>query len=312
MTKDRFYSFNAYLRNLFGERVQRLSLNAGFACPNLDGNLSDKGCIYCNNKGFSVYVQDNIGLSEQIQKSIELYTQRRRAKKFIAYFQSFSNTYADINSLKNAYDVIKSFPQIVGLFISTRPDCIDEDTIKLIASYQKDYLVWIEYGLQTTHNHLLKFLNRNHTYEDFLAALAMARKYQISVGVHLILGIPHATYDDIMIDARRLALLDIQGIKFHVLHVLKNTLLEQMYRSGIVKLFDEQEYIKIMCDFLEHTPSSRIILRLVSDAPKDYLLAPLWINRKSEVIAKINIELERRGTFQGYFCGASHVRTWNS
>ncbi len=178
---ERFYSFNRYLREKFGEKVQRISLDAGFSCPNLDGTLSDNGCIYCNNQGFSPYSRSAKGVSEQIKESIDFYRKRRKINKFIAYFQAFSNTYADLKVLSHNYDIIKEFPQIVGLFIATRPDCVDEAKIKFIAGYKKQYLVWLEYGLQTTHNHILKAINRNHSYEDFLKALKLSRKYGLNV-----------------------------------------------------------------------------------------------------------------------------------
>lgn len=297
---ERIKTFNNYLKDIFKERVHRISLNAGFNCPNLDGKLSTDGCIYCNNKAFSLYAKNQTPLKEQITQSIHFYNANFAIKKFIAYFQSFSNTYADFNSLKIAYDIIKEFPQIVGLFISTRPDCIDEDKIKLISQYKKDYLVWLEYGLQTTNNHLLKKINRNHTYEDFLAALALTRKYDINVGVHIILGLLDQTKDDILQDAINLSQLDIQGIKFHVLHVLKGTNLEQIYKEGKLNLLSKEDYINIVCDFLERTKHDCVILRLVSSADKEYLIAPLWINQRSEVILGINNTLAKRNSYQGY------------
>jgi radical SAM protein (TIGR01212 family) len=298
--KNRFYSFNTYLREIFKERVHRISLNAGFGCPNLDGYLSSSGCIYCNNRAFAVYAHSNSSIEEQIEKSINFYSEKLVIKKFIAYFQAFTNTYADTDTLREKYDVIKKFPQIVGLFISTRPDFIDEEKIKLISSYKDNYLVWVEYGLQTTHNHILKIINRNHTYEDFIKALDLTRKYGINVGVHIIAGLLDETYEEVMEDARRLGLLDIQGVKFHILHVLKDTLLEKRYSEGKVNLLSQDEYTKIICDFLERLPSSVVLLRLVSTASMDYLVAPLWINNREEVILSIKKELEKRGTYQGY------------
>lgn len=299
--QERFYSFNRYLRDKFGQRVQKISLDAGFGCPNIDGNLSTDGCVYCNNKGFGKYARLGKSVEEQIEDSITFYGQRLGVKKFIAYFQSFTNTYADLEILKEKYDLIRKYPQIVALFISTRPDCINEEKIKLIADYQEDYLVWIEYGLQTTHNRILNLINRNHTYEDFLSALDLTRRYKINVGIHLILGLPSLTYGDMLVDIERIASLDIQGIKFHVLHVLKDTKLEELYRKGEINLLSQKEYIGIICDFLERLPKSLVILRLVSSALGDYLIAPLWMNDKHRVLEGIRKELEKRGTYQGYY-----------
>ncbi|MBU1113143.1 MAG: TIGR01212 family radical SAM protein [Candidatus Omnitrophica bacterium] len=298
---ERYYSFNIYLRKIFGERVQRISLNAGFACPNLDGAKSRRGCVYCNNKGFSRFAETGLDLRQQIADSIEFYTKRLGVKKFIAYFQAFSNTYADCRTLKESYDLIKEFPQVCGLFISTRPDCVDEEKIKLIAGYARDYLVWIEYGLQTTQNPVLTSINRNHSYEDFLAALALTRKYGINVGAHLIFGLPGSSDQQIAEDTERIANLDIQGVKFHVLHVLRQTELESQYQKGSLKLLDQAAYVKIVCDFLERIPPKWVILRLVSDADRDYLVAPDWINNKPAVIEEIRKELARRETFQGSY-----------
>ncbi|MFA5007836.1 MAG: TIGR01212 family radical SAM protein [Candidatus Omnitrophota bacterium] len=296
-----YYSFNRYLREKFGERVQRISIDAGFTCPNIDGSLSKDGCIYCNNKGFSLYAGKAEGIKTQISESIEYYKKKSGITKFIAYFQAFSNTYASCGILKEKYDIIKGFPEIIGLFISTRPDCIDEEKLKLIASYQNDYLVWIEYGLQTTNNNILKILNRNHTYEDFVSAVNLTRKYGINVGVHLILGFPWLGYEDAIKDATLLSKLDIQGIKFHVLHVFEGTKLSEMYKEKKLKLLTQEEYIKIVCDFLERVPYNIAVLRLVSSGDSKLLIAPLWMNNKNSVIEDIKKEFIRRKTRQGYF-----------
>ncbi len=302
MPKEKpFYSFNTYLKEKFGERVHRISIDAGFNCPNIDGTLSSQGCIYCNNKGFARYAGSPKAIKEQIEESMAFYRKRMGINKFIAYFQAFSNTYADIQTLKERYDSIREFPDIVGLFISTRPDCIDKEKLSLIAQYAEDYLVWIEYGLQTTHNRILRQINRKHTYEDFLRACELTRKFNINIGAHVILGLPSQEYKEILEDARQLAGLDIQGIKFHILHVLKNTPLEALYKDGKIRLLVKDEYVKIICDFLEHIPESFVILRLISSASEDYLLAPDWMNKKTTLIEEIGQEFKKRGTHQGCF-----------
>lgn len=299
--KERFFSFNTYLKQKYCERVQRLSLNAGFSCPNIEHSLGKTGCIYCDNDGFSFYANTNKPLGDQISEQINFYKKRLRVNKFIAYFQSFTNTYADPDILKERYDVIKKFPEIVGLSISTRPDCIDEEKIKLIARYRQNYLVWLEYGLQTTNNRILNFINRGHTFQDFLTALSLTRKYKINTGVHVILGLPLASYDDIMLDACKIANLDIQGIKFHLLHVLKDTALEQMYNEGNINLLDQDQYIKIICDFLEKIPETCVVLRLISSAAREHLIAPQWMKNKHQVIQEVDAEFKKRGTHQGFY-----------
>ena len=303
--EERFYSFNSYLQRLFGERVHRISIDAGFDCPNLDGTLNSDGCLYCNNKAFGTYARTNSPIEEQIGDSIKFYNERLGVNKFIAYFQSFTNTYATLEVLKEKYEVIRKFPQIVGLAISTRPDCVDEERIKLISRYKEEYLVWLEYGLQTTHNHILKKINRQHTYQDFLKACELSRKYGINVGVHMILGLPFATYNDMIQDAQNIARLDIQGIKFHILHTLRDTVLCQMYERGEIDLLTKNEYVRIICDFLERIPSSWVVLRLVSTAFSEYLVAPSWINAKSQVIEDIKKELKNRESRQGCYYESS-------
>ncbi len=306
--QESYYSFNRYLQEKFGQRVQRISLDAGFDCPNLDGTKSSEGCIYCNNKGFSKFSRQKVDLKKQITDSMAFYQKRLGVEKFIAYFQAFSNTYAGLKTLKERYEVIKRFPQIVGLFISTRPDCVDEEKIKLIAAYAENYLVWMEYGLQTTQNDILNAINRNHTYEDFLKALALTRKYNLNVGAHLIFGLPGWSSRQFAEDIKRLTKLDIQGVKMHVLHVLRGTTLESEYQKGNLKLFSQADYVKIACDFLERIPPQWVILRLVSDAAHDYLIAPEWINNKAAVIEAIRQELARRKSFQGCYYEGSRFQ----
>jgi radical SAM protein (TIGR01212 family) len=299
--QDCFYSFNKYLREKFGERVHRISIDGGFNCPNIDDTLSSKGCIFCNNKAFVKYDNRFESIEDQIKESMEFYNQKMGVNKFIAYFQAFSSTYADIKTLQKKYDIIRNFSNIVGLFISTRPDCIEKEKIKFISEYTHDYLVWMEYGLQTTHNNILKQINRNHTYEDFLNAYEITRKYNINVGVHIILGLPFQKSREIRIDAERLANLDIQGIKFHVLHVLKNTTLESLYIKKKIPILTEDEYICYLCDFLERIPKNFVILRLVSTASPIYLISPQWMNKKSTLKNEIIQELKKRGTIQGSY-----------
>jgi len=299
-TNEPYYSFNRYLREKFGERVHRLSIDAGFNCPNIDGSLSSEGCIYCSNKGFSHFTGTKKDIETQITESIDYYRKKLRINKFIAYFQAFSNTYADCKHLEEKYDIIRKFPEIGGLFISTRPDCIDKEKLELISAYKNDYLVWIEYGLQTTNNRTLKTLNRNHTYETFLDAVGITRKYGINVGVHLILGLPWLTREETMRDADLLSKLDIQGVKLHTLHIFKDTQLHEMYKEKIINLISEEEYVTTVCDFLERIPDNMVVLRLVSSCDKKLLVAPLWMNNKNSVIDRINKEFSRRNTRQGY------------
>ena len=294
-----YYSFNDYLKKRFGVRVHRLSLNAGFACPNRDGTLSREGCIFCNQEGFANFPKSNISLEEQITDSISFFKKRFKAEKFIAYFQNSTNTYASLDKLKKAYDTIKKFDDIVGLSISTRPDCIDEERLNLIKSYSDKYDVWLEYGLQSVHDKTLKDINRGHTFAQFRKAVEATAPKNIKTSCHVILGLSGEVGSDMMETARAISNLPLSGVKIHILHVLKNTKLEDFYRQGKIKLLEEEEYVGLVCDFLEHLNPDFVIMRLVSNAREDILVAPKWINNKQDILKKIDREFEKRGSRQG-------------
>lgn len=235
-----------------------------------------------------------------MKKSIDFAKRRYKAGKFIAYFQNATNTYASCSKLKKAYDIIRQFPDIVGLYVSTRPDCVDEKKLDLIKSYSKDYDVWVEYGLQSAHDRTLRFVNRRHTFHDFVKAVEMTSERNIKVGAHVILGLPGETRDDMLKTANKISALPVSGIKLHVLHVLRKTKLEKYYDRGDIRLLSLDEYVNAVCDFLERMSPGCVIFRLVSDANPDFLVAPKWINRKSEAINAIKKEFEKRKTRQGY------------
>ena len=296
-----FYSFNRYLRDKFSQRVHRISLDAGFNCPNTDGIISNQGCIFCNNKAFSYFSRlSSLSLEEQIIQAKEYARERFKVKKFIAYFQSNSNTYGDLDSLRIQYNVVRKFDDIVGIAISTRPDCIDEEKLNLIENFTKDYEVYIEYGLQTIHDKTLKLINRGHTFTDFQRAVELTSlRSNINIGVHVILGLPGETKPDMLATARVLAKMPLWGIKFHVLHVVKDTLLANMYRQDRLKLLSLDEYADILVSFLELLPKSQVILRLVSDAHRDLLVAPSWVSYKEKALNRIEGEFKKRQTGQG-------------
>ena len=294
-----YYSFNEYLQNKFKARVQRISLNAGFGCPNRDGSLNSQGCIFCNEEGFTNFPDTRFSLNEQIERSMEYFKKRFKVEKFIAYFQNASNTYAEPADLKKRYDVIKAYPEIVGLSISTRPDCIDEEKLKLIESYTKKYDVWLECGLQSVHDKTLEKINRSHTYSQFVDALYLAARTRIKIAAHIILGLPEETRHDMLATAEAISKLPLSGVKIHVLHVLRETRLASLYKEDGVKLLTADEYVSLTCDFLEHIRPDIVIMRLVSNAKEDILVAPGWINEKQKILDSINREFDRRKTRQG-------------
>lgn len=291
-----YNSFNNYLKENFGGKVRKIGLNAGFDCPH-DNNA--QRCIFCNEKGFSRYSETRKSLKTQIEESMKRVRERSKVNKFIAYFQNSTGTNASVEELKKAFDAILPYKDIVALSVSTRPDCISEDKLDLIETYSGNREVWLEYGIQTSWDKSLEWMNRGHTYADSVDAIERTARRDINIGVHLILGLPEERFEDRKRTARRISRLPVKGLKFHVLHVLKKTTLEKLYQNNDLKLFEKDDYVRSVCDFLEEASPDQIVLRLVSSARGDCLIAPEWMNRKAEVIQDIDREFEKRGTRQG-------------
>ncbi len=273
--------YSTYLKERFNARVHKVSVDAGFSCPNKDGRLSSSGCIYCDNRSFSFHNRKTVrpSLKEQIAEGMESARRRYKADKFIIYFQAHTNTYAPLDELRTKYDVIRSFNDVVGLSIATRPDCVGEDILRLIAGYADDYEVWIEYGLQSKHNTTLEIINRQHTYEDFLNAVSATRRHSIKICVHTILGLPGETRDMMMDTAREMRRLRIEGIKIHPLHVVKDTVLEDMHKQGIYKILTLDEYKRLLPEFMDCLWQDTVIQGAGARCPKDILVAPDWLDR---------------------------------
>ena len=300
MCKKRYYDLNTFLRKTFNCRVQKIALDAGLSCPNRDGAKGYGGCIYCNayGSGTGAY-RKGLSISEQITQAEIFLRKKYKAKKFIAYFQSFCNTYAPYEVLKSLYDEAASCEDIVGLSIGTRPDCVNERILDLIQGYTKEYQVWIEYGLQSIHNRTLKLINRGHSYEDFLKVVEMTVNRNILICVHIILGLPEETKEDMLETVKALSKLPIDGIKFHHLYVVKGTKLARMYENGKYKPLEQEEFIDILIDSLELLPPQLVIQRLMGDPRADELLSPAWSLRKRETLNLIQEALIKRDTWQG-------------
>ena len=292
-----YYAFSDYLKEQFGAKVRKLSLNAGFTCPHKEADGSG-GCIFCNEYGFS-RVTENLPLTEQIEGQIAAFKEKEADAKFIAYFQNATNTNAGVKELKKAYDVIRDYPDIVSLSISTRPDCVDGEKLDLIASYKKDYEVWIEYGMQTANDVTLEYIIRGHTHLQTIEAIDQTHERGVKVGAHIILGLPGETRRDMMRTAREISSLPVSGVKLHVFHVLKDTPVEELYNIGKLDVLSRDEYVKLACDFLENTRDDIVILRLASDAKDEYLVVPKWINNKTTVFNSIHDEFQQRASRQG-------------
>jgi radical SAM protein (TIGR01212 family) len=297
---DRYYDLNTYLRNRFGCRVQKISLDAGLTCPNRDGTLSSGGCIYCNPRGSGTGAAGRgISITDQILAGMANLGRRYKAKKFIAYFQSFSNTYAPVETLRHLYDEAVAVDGVVGLAVGTRPDCISDDILSLFKTYADKTLVWIEYGLQSVHDDTLTRINRGHDFAAFQSAVTATNKQGIPVCVHVILGLPGETRADMIETAKKLADMNIDGLKIHLLYVIRGTRLEEMYQNGKYVCMSQQEFVDIVCDFLAHTPDNVVIQRLTGDPHPEELVAPDWAMRKTETLRLIRERLEQRNLRQG-------------
>ncbi|NQT95579.1 MAG: TIGR01212 family radical SAM protein [Candidatus Omnitrophica bacterium] len=282
--------YSDYLKKRFNAKVHKVSVDAGFSCPNRDGKIGEGGCIYCDNRAFSFQNrnQTQLSLEQQVEEGIEAAQKRFKAEKFIIYFQAHTNTYAPVEELKEKYDIIKRFKDVVGISIGTRPDCVDNEILELIASYADDYDVWIEYGLQSIHNKTLGFINRGHAYEDFLKSIELTRKYPIKICVHLILGLPNETKEMMLETAKEMARLRIDGIKIHPLHVVKGTKLEELYLQGKYLPLELNTYIELLSGFISLLWPDTLIQRLSAYCPKELLVAPEWVSKRNIIESSIS------------------------
>jgi radical SAM protein (TIGR01212 family) len=300
VVEKRYNDLNSYLRGIFGCRVQKITLDAGLSCPNRDGTISTEGCIYCNARGSGTGAHaEGLSIRQQLIEGKKSLARRYKAQKFIAYFQSFSNTYAPIEKLKLLYEEALSVDDVVGLSIGTRPDCISEPVLDLLQGYARQYLIWIEYGLQSARDETLAFINRGHDVSCFKKAIQATRERAVNICAHVILGLPNETRADMLHTAKTMAELELDGVKLHLLYVVKGTRLETLYRRGDYRCLKQQEYVDLVCDFLEQIPSRMVIQRLTGDPHPEELIAPHWALKKSETLARIKETLEKRDSWQG-------------
>ena len=299
----RYSSFNRYLQRRFGCRVHKITIDAGFTCPNRDGKVARGGCTFCNNAGFSPNLR--IGAAEIRQQLARGIAAARpgKARKFIAYFQAYTNTYGPLDHLGSLYDEVWKFPEVVGLAIGTRPDCVDQRVIDLVAGYTRRGEVWLEYGLQSAFDRTLEAVNRGHTYQQFLDAVALTRSRGIKICVHTILGLPGEDRDMMLETHRRLARLPIDGIKIHLLHIMRDTVMARQYAAGQINLLSREEFVERVVDVLELLPPNIVIQRMHADAPPDVLIAPQWCLDKSGILDDIRQGQLRRDSWQGKALG---------
>jgi uncharacterized protein len=295
-----YRDLNSYLKERFGERVQKITLDAGLTCPNRDGRVGTGGCLYCNVRGSGTGAwgqgQD---ITAQMEAGLARLARRYRAKKFIAYFQSFSNTYAPIERLRELYDAALAFPEVVGLSIGTRPDCLSDKVLDLLAGHAQNRLVWLELGLQSAHDATLQRINRGHDVACFTAAATRAAARGLEVVAHVILGLPGEGLRQMMATAEYLGRLPLHGVKIHLLYVIKDSGLASLHEAGEYFCLSEDQYVNLVVDFIERLPSHLVIHRLTGDPHSKELVAPAWCLDKTRVLKLIREEFSHRGTRQG-------------
>jgi uncharacterized protein len=295
-----YTTFNNYLQNKFGQKVYKVSLDAGFDCPNRDGRLAVGGCTYCDEGSRAPGIDPTLSIRNQMLAGMENFKRRYKSIKFLAYFQSFTNTYDKVEVLRQRYLTALDMPDVIGLAVSTRPDCISQGALKLLDEISNTHEVWLELGLQSIHDKTIEKLNRWHTYKQFEKALWKAKeKSNIKICTHLIFGLPGESIEQMHQTIDQIVKLPIDGLKLHIFHVIKNTALYNDYKQGQFSVFKQEDYVPFVCDVLEKIPSSIIIQRLTGEAEDTKLVAPRWALYKGTVINRIKEEFKRRETYQG-------------
>ncbi len=299
MNDKRYNQFSEELKRLFGCRVHRISVDAGFTCPNRDGSVATGGCVFCSDRGSGSFgIARGESVAAQLELGKEVMVRKYKAKKFLAYFQPYSNTYAPVATLRSLYDAALAVPDIVGLIVGTRPDCLPPEVLELLSDYHRRTWFWLELGLQSPVDRTLASIGRGHDLATFLAAARRVKELGIRLCVHVILGLPGESREEMLSTPGLLNDLGVDGVKIHLLHVNKDTRLAALYERGELLLPEREEYVGLVCDFLERLRPEIFIQRLTGDGGKD-LVAPQWSAAKFEVLNAIDAELERRGSRQG-------------
>lgn len=296
----RFRSFGAYMRQRFGATVYKVNVDAGFTCPNRDGTLGVRGCIYCNNDSFRPNsCRPTLSVSNQVATGIAHVEKRYGAHMFLVYFQPYTNTYAPVEQLEALFKEALAEPSVAGLAIGTRPDAIDSEKLDMLEALASKYFILIEYGLQSIYDKSLKFINRGHDYQTFLTALEMTRGRGINIGAHIIAGFPTETKTETLAMAEELSSLPIEFLKIHQLQVVKDTPLAELYLKKPFHVFEYREYLDFLADFIERLSPDIVLQRLFATAPDDILIAPLWGRNRHQILNDIEKNLEARGSYQG-------------
>ncbi|HIZ52746.1 TIGR01212 family radical SAM protein [Enterococcus eurekensis] len=300
----RYHSWNYALRQVFGDKIFKVPIDGGFDCPNRDGTVAHGGCTFCSVSGSGdMIVAPEDPIPVQFKKEIDMMHRKwPGVEQYIVYFQNFTNTHAPLSVIKERFEQVVNLPGVVGLSIGTRPDCLPDDVVDYLAELNERLYLWVELGLQTTFESTSKMINRAHDYQTYIDGVAKLRRHNIRVCTHLINGLPGETKEMMEENVRRTILdSDIQGIKLHLLHLMKNTRMLRDYHEGRLQLLSQNDYTEIVCNQLEMIPQEVIIHRLTGDAPRDTIVGPMWSLKKWEVLNGIDQEMRRRDSYQGKF-----------
>lgn len=295
----RYNSINNYLREHFGEKVFKISLDAGFTCPNRDGTAGYGGCIFCSERGSGDFAGTKKNLVDQFYEVKEMMNRKWKEGKYIGYFQAYTNTYAPVEVLREKYYSILELEDVVGLAIATRPDCLPEPVLELLEEINKKTYLWVELGLQTTKEDTAKLINRGYRLDTYINAVRELKKRNIRVVTHAIFGLPGETREDMLKTVEFIGNTGSWGIKIHLLHLMEKTRMVKLYKEGILKFLEMDEYVEIVVDAVERLPESMVIHRLTGDSPRNLLIGPMWSLKKWEVLNAIDRRFTERDTWQG-------------
>ncbi|ANY74688.1 TIGR01212 family radical SAM protein [Paenibacillus ihbetae] len=296
----RFHTWNYEMRSQFQDKVFKVMLDAGFTCPNRDGTIAKGGCTFCSARGSGDFAGSR---RDDLVTQFNTIRDRQHLKwpnaKYIGYFQAYTNTYAPVEVLREYYEVILKQPGVVGLSIATRPDCLPDDVIEYLAELNERTYLWVEMGLQTIHDSTSELINRAHDTECYLRAVEKLRSHNIRVCTHIIYGLPQEDHEMMLATGKAVSRMDVQGVKIHLLHLMRKTPMVKQYEAGLLRFLERDEYVNLIVDTLEFLPPEMIIHRLTGDAPRELLIGPKWSLDKWPVLNGIDAELRRRDTWQG-------------
>jgi radical SAM protein (TIGR01212 family) len=296
----RYHSFNYFMRNKFGEKIFKISLDGGFSCPNRDGTISSGGCLFCSERGSGDFAGDsNLSIHNQFVQVKEMMAKKWSNGKYIAYFQAYTNTYAPVEELKSKYYQAINEEGVVALAIATRPDCLQEEVLDLLEEINKKVYVWVELGLQTISDETAKRINRGYKLNVFEDAIKRLKKRNIDYVVHSILGLPGESKEQMLQTIDYIAHSGAKGIKFHLLHLMKDTPMVNLYESGELKFLEQDEYIDIVCRGITLLPEDMVVHRLTGDSPRNLLIGPMWSLKKWEILNAIDKALKENNYYQG-------------